>query len=332
MARTNRAVEKQAQLAEQMYNKIYGKTEDSAPVQEENPPVVEESQESEPVEQKVEDVAPEAQPAEPQVIADQPVEAKENDTQQVKPKFPDADPNDPVWEQKYKVIANKYSAEVPRYAAEIRSLKAEIDGLKQRLDKPSDDPKPEPRSSVKPEEAEEYGEKFVDFVKRAASDAVPSDVNELKSSVEEMRREQQVLARKRFFGELVELSPQWEQLNEDKAFLGWLGEIDPFSGQQRQSIFDDAYSKLDAWRVANFFNGYSESQKAQEPPPPKPSLDSQITPKVTARTTAPPAKKVYSTADVARFYDDMRRGRYTNEEAARIESDIFAAQAEGRFR
>jgi hypothetical protein len=332
MARTNKAVEKQAQLAEQMYNKIYGKTEETAPAPEEQPKVEEVAQQSEEVEQNAESAAPEPQPVEVQEVADQPVEVKENDAQQVKPKFPDADPNDPSWEQKYKVIANKYSAEVPRYAAEIRSLKAEIDELKQSLDKSSEAPKAEPKSSVKPEEVEEYGEKFVDFVKRAASDAVPSDVNELKTSVEEMRREQQVLARKRFFGELVELSPQWEQLNEDKAFLGWLGEIDPFSGQQRQVIFDDAYSKLDAWRVANFFNGYSESQKATEPPPPKPSLDSQITPKVTARTTTPPAKKVYSTTDVARFYDDMRRGKYSTEEAARIESDIFAAQAEGRFR
>jgi hypothetical protein len=331
MARSNKAVEKQAELAEQLYQKVYGNTAESAPEQKEQGQQETPSNESE-QKQEAESSAPVGTE---QVVASDatPAEAKtENVVEQPKQKFPDADPNDPSWEQKYKVIANKYSAEVPRYAAEIRGLKAEIESLKSKIESKPAEPDTQAPSKIKPEEVEEYGEKFVDFVKRAASDAVPGDVNELKQSVEEMRREQQVLARKRFFGELVELSPQWESLNEDKSFLSWLGEIDPLTGQQRQAIFDDAYSKLDAWRVANFFNGYSESQQAKEPPPPRPTLESQIAPKVTARTTAPPAKKYYSTSDVARFYDDMRRGKYSTEEAARIESDIFAAQAEGRFR
>jgi hypothetical protein len=321
MPRVNKVVEKQSQLADEMYNKLYRNTEQSAP--EGNEPAKPETVVAPSEEQVVEQSAPEAAA---------PAEAKpENADDQPKPKFPDADPNDKSWEQKYKVLANKYSAEVPRYAAEIRSLKAEIVDLKKSAEqKPAQTRQAE--TLVKPEEVAEYGEKFVDFVKRAAKEVVPSDVEELRSTVNELRNTNSQLERKRFFDELVGLSPTWESLNTDKEFLDWLGELDPYTGQQRQSLFDDAYAKLDAWRVANFFNAYNEGVQKKEPLAPKPSLADQVVPKTTGKTPPPQGKKIYSNAEVARFYADLRRNVYSPEEAQRIEKDIFAAQAEGRLR
>ena len=323
MPKTNKAVAKQAELAEQLYQQMYGNTEESAPVKEEA-----DAQNVQPTE---------SANSEPDASADAPTETVaeqatvENVEPKPKPKFPDADPNDPSWEQKYKVIANKYSAEVPRYAAEVRSLKEELASLKARLDSQAQTPSPASQR-VKPEEVEEYGEKFYDFVKRAASEVVPdTNVNELKQSVEEVRKEQTALARKRFFDELGGLSPEWQTLNEDKGFLEFLSELDPYTGAQRQQLFDDAYGQLDAWRVANFFNAYSAGQ-TKEAPPQKPSLENQVTPKTSGRSAPPQGKKIYTTGEIARFYDDMRRGRFTADEAARIEQDIFAAKAEGRLR
>ena len=321
MARVNRNAEKQAQLADEMYNKIYGNTGTPAPENKDPPP--QETVEAPVVEPATDQAAP-ADEATAEV-------KKENDETQPKPKFPDADPNDKSWEQRYKVLANKYSAEVPRYAAEIRSLKAEIAELKKAAEA-----KPEPAKQVdnlvKPEEVAEYGEKFVDFVKRAAKEVVPNDVSELRSTVEELRKTNSQLERKRFFEELAGLSPTWESLNTDKEFLDWLGELDPYTGQQRQSLFDDAYAKLDAWRVANFFNAYNDSLEKKEPPAQKPNLAEQVTPKTTGKTAPPQGKKLYTNAEVARFYDELRRGKISQEDARRIEQDIFAAQAEGRFR
>lgn len=325
MPKANKAVERQAQLADELYQQAYGKTSEEAPKNEE-PGEKTRPQDPQPTPEPTASAPEVIQTAQP--AAEPPAE---NAPDAPKPKFPDADPNDPSWEQKYKVIANKYSAEVPRYAAEIRSLKAEIESLKQRLSTPQQ-PAQSASSQIKPEEIEEYGEKFVDFVKRAAQEAVPADVETLKQSVEEVRKTQGALERKRFFEELGGLSTTWQSLNEDKGFLEWLGELDPYTGAQRQQLFDDAYEKLDAWRVANFFNAYSDGMPKQEPPPPKPSLETQVTPKVTGRTAPPQGKKIYTHADVARFYDDLRRGKYSQDEAAKIEQDIFAAQAEGRFR
>ncbi len=334
MPRTNRAVEKQAQLAEEMYQKAYGKTEESAPVKVEEGEQEAPSTESAEPEAKATESAPQQNdPNESTEQADAKVEdvKTEENAEEPKPKFPDADPNDKSWEQKYKVIANKYSAEVPRYAAEIRELKAQIKDLEQRLEQKQ--PTHAPASTnISQEEVDEYGERFVDFVKRAAKEAAGNeDVNGLKQSVEEMRKEQAALGRKRFFDELNGLAPQWQELNENKDFLSFLNELDPYTGEQRATLFDDAYGKLDAWRVANFFNAYSDGQ-TKEPQQPKPSLEPQVTPKVTGKSAPVQGKKYYNTAEVARFYDDLRRGRYSQEEAARIEQDIFAAQAEGRFR
>jgi hypothetical protein len=327
MPKVNKVVEKQAQLAEEMYQKAYGKTEESAPAKEETG-----MQNPQPTESQPAEATQESAPQQTDGVQAEEVKPAENAIEKPKQKFPDADPNDPSWEHKYKVIANKYAAEVPRYAAEVRSLKSEIEDLKQRLT--TQQPPAQPAAGqISPEEVEEYGEKFVDFVKRAARDGMPnSDVDGLKQSVEEVRKEQTKLARTRFFDELGALSPQWQSLNEDKEFLGFLADIDPYTGQQRQVLFDDAYAQLDAWRVANFFNAFESGQPRTEPAPQKPSLEPQVTPKVTGRTAPPPGKKIYSTVEVARFYDDMRRGKYSADEAARIESDIFAAQAEGRFR
>lgn len=44
--------------------------------------------------------------------------------------------------------------------------------------------------------------------------------------------------------------------------------------------------------------------------------------------------KVYTRVDVAKFFDDVRKGVYKGreQERDRIERDIFAAQREGRIR
>lgn len=341
MARIPRAVEKQAQLAEDLYKQAYGNTDGTPPAA--------------PVEPTPEGVPPQNQeatpPAEPPAAptdgkpTDQntpaPAEPNtpENDDGKPKPKFPDADPNSNTWEQKYKVIANKYSAEIPRYAQEVRGLKERIADLESKLTEAKSQPtQSAPVQKVKPEEIEEYGDKFYDFVKRAASEVVPagagnSEVEKLKESVEEVSKTQQRIARTRFFEELGKLAPQWEALNTDQDFLTWLNGIDSLSGRARQDIFDDAYGQLDAWRVANFFNGFTSEQTPKAPEPnPRDALESQLVPTSNRAVTPPPSKKFWTTAEVARFYDGMRRGDYSEEEAARIEKDIFAAQSEGRFR
>jgi hypothetical protein len=48
----------------------------------------------------------------------------------------------------------------------------------------------------------------------------------------------------------------------------------------------------------------------------------------------PADKPIYSRADIAKFYDDKRRGLYAgrNADADNFEADLTAAQREGRIR
>jgi hypothetical protein len=292
------AVEKQAKLAEDLHRQVYGNTE-----QAEAPPAPE-------VEEPKAEKPAEVQPA---------AEAPPPTVEKVPPEV------DESFKRKFEVLQGKYSAEVPRMAAEIRDLKAKL----AQAEAAPKAKEPTAQSRLKPEEIEEYGENFVDFVKRAAADSVPNDVDEMRATVEQLKGETVRLAKDRFFSDLNRMAPQWESLNEDKAFLTWLSGIDPFSGRIRSEMFDDASQSLDAWRVANFFNSY---RGEQEPEPQEPDLlAQQVEPPTTKVSSPPPGKKTWKTSEIAAFYAAVREGKLPRAEADRIENDIFVAQSEGRI-
>jgi len=301
-----KAVEEANRRAEEIHRQIYGNTEQPP----QGTPEAKPAPESE---------APKAEAPAPQTEQPAPTEPPKAEA----PEAPK--PEDDSWKRRYEVLEGKYKAEIPRMAAELRNLKAQ---LNEAQAKPATPPAPPP-SKLRPEEVEEYGEKFIDVVKRAAAEVLPDDVGQIRQSVEQLKSDGLRLAKDRFFGDLNRLAPRWEQLNEDKDFLGWLAGIDPFTGQMRQDIFDQATAQMDAWRVANFFNGYGgESPAAASVPDP---IDDQVEPPTSRVAAPPPGKKIWTTTEIGRFYADVRSRRLTPEDSQRIERDIFAAQSEGRI-
>jgi len=285
-----KAVEEQVRRAEDLHRQMYGNTEG-------NPAPTEEAE-----------VAPE----EPKAAVETPAEEVVT---------PEQESN---YKRQLEVLKGKYSAEVPRMAQEIRDLKEELAKFQM-----NETPQPRP-SKLKPEEIEEYGEGFIDVMKRAAAEVVPEDVGQIKKQVDELRAQTNKLSQERFFNDLSRQAPQWERLNEDKEFLTWLSGIDPFTGRIRQEVFDEATSSRDSWRVANFFNAFGGEPKPEQPV--TDPLVEQVEPHTTRVSAPPPGRRIYSTSDIAQFYSAVREGRYSRDEAARIEQDIFAAQSEGRIR
>lgn len=312
MPRVNKNVEKQAELADQAYQQMYG-TPSATPVE---APV----QQSEPVQ---------ATPLEPPPNTEQsaPVEPAATEISEPAPHEDSGDINH--WRQRAKVAEGRLAKEMPRMAQSIRELKDQLSEAQSRPE-----PAAAPSSSndgIKPEEIEQYGAEFIDMVKRAAkSQQAPADEG-LKKQLETITEQQRSVARSQFFDSLNRDAPQWEKLNTDQKFLDHLSSLDPYSGRQRQEIFDDAYEKLDAWRIANFFNSYADTQQPQAETP-RPSFANQVVPSASKSHSAPPARKIWNTQEVARFYDDVRRGAVNPEQAAQIEQDIFAAQSDGRLR
>jgi hypothetical protein len=292
-----KAVEEANRRAEELHRQVYGNTE-------QQPAPAEEPKAEEPAQQT------EAPPQEPPKAEAPPAPPPEEDAS---------------WRRRYEVLEGKYKAEIPRMAAELRNLKAQLNEAQAKANPPAPAP-----SKLKPEEVEEYGEKFIDVVKRAASEVVPGDVGEIRQQVEQLKGETLRLSKERFFSDLNRQAPQWERLNEDKDFLTWLAGVDPFTGQVRQDLFDQATAQMDAWRVANFFNSYGSEQPAAAPEPDP--IAEQIEPPTSRVAAPPPGKKIWTTVEIGRFYADVRARRVNPEDQRRIEADIFAAQAEGRIR
>jgi hypothetical protein len=242
----------------------------------------------------------------------------------------------------YRVLQGKYNHEVPRLTDENKKLKGELQTLKTQVEELSQrmtaqPPTPAP-AAVRPEELEQYGPEFIGLVERVARSVVPTapaaaqkvDPN-LEDRLARAEETSQAALRRQFFNDLTAAVPQWETLNTDTGFLKWLDQVDEGSGATRQSLFDDAAARFDVKRVAFFFKSYGGNVGvASNGAPP---ANEQVTP-VTMRgqPDVPSTKRIWNRGEIQAFFRNVREGRISPEDAARVEQDIFAAQSEGRVR
>jgi hypothetical protein len=158
--------------------------------------------------------------------------------------------------------------------------------------------------------------------------------------VESVAQRQALNSEQMFWSELSAEVPDWREINAEQGFHNWLLEVDPLSGVARQSYLDNAQNQLDARRVAGFFktwqsmNGGSVAQSPRSVA--SSQLEKQISPgrgRTSASSMTANEAKAYNRTDVAKFFDDVRKGLYKGreQERDRIERDIFAAQREGRI-
>jgi hypothetical protein len=130
-----------------------------------------------------------------------------------------------------------------------------------------------------------------------------------------------------------ELAGKWRTINNDKAFLAWLDEIDGLSGAPRLQLLQRAYNMGNPGPVSAIFKAFIASripprERTRERLPhegtgPRPSIRAQDVTR----------GKVWSAKEIHSFYDDCRRGRYDKREAERlqIENEILAAAKQGRM-
>lgn len=239
---------------------------------------------------------------------------------------------DQSWKSRYDVLIGKYNAEVPRLAAEKRELRSEIDTLKREVEQLKS--KPQPTSLVKPEEVQEFGEPLVDLIRRAAREEVAAKDAEIASLKARLDNHETVTIKSKtesFYDDLGTTVPEWMSLNEDKAFLNWLNEYDEFAGKTRLTLLQEAEQALDAKRVAKFFLTWKQNLTNKSAAATR-SLEQQVVPDASRSTSPPPARKIWTSAEIAAFYADVRGGRYSDKDAAAIEADINAAISENRIR
>lgn len=256
---------------------------------------------------------------------------------------------DSKWEAKYHTLKGMYDAEVPRLHSQVRELNTQVQTLIAEVERAKvqqPEAKTSTESLITEQDKEAFGPDLIDLIERAAESKVSTlrgreadlikELNDLKSQLGNVTERQGLSDRDRFTTGLARLVPDWETLNTDQGFLAWLAEEDPVYGLPRHAALTNAYDNLNVERVASVFNTYKQLVGAPKPKPKvNPELQRQVAP-ARSRSAAPPAdsqdQRIYTQGEIAQFFDDWRRGMFTDEEAASFEKVIHAAVAEGRVR
>lgn len=268
---------------------------------------------------------------------------------------------DTTYRQRYQSLQGMYNAEVPRLQAANREATARIQNLEALLASLQNAP-PQPlvhsetQQLLSDNERSEYGDSIDVMRKVSREELAPlyGRLTQLEQSLSAMAgtlntsvipqvthvAQQQHLSREDMFWQALSARvPNWQQVNNDKQFHEWLLEVDPMAGVSRQRMLEAQHQNLNPEGVAAFFTTWlGLSGKYEAPAQPNRSaneLEKQVAPGKSRSTStpAPKATQTYAPTDIARFFDDVRKGKYKGreDERNRIERDIFAAQRDGRI-
>lgn len=254
------------------------------------------------------------------------------------------------FEQKFKVLEGKYKAEVPRLTTEVKYLERELRDRDAKIlvleQAVKETPKKEEPVADTPDLkgamdvlGRELGEDVMGAIKAlvAGNKQPVVDGGDLKDRMSKVESDSAKLADNTFRQKLMELAPNWVTLNNDDGFLDWLETFNPLAGKSYGDVLDEAYAMKDADRAATIFNLYSQpeipSADAETPKKETPNIapDKGSTGKTTKTTKTP---KIYTGAEVERFYQDVQKGIYKSkpEMMKKIEAEINLAAAERRIR
>lgn len=261
------------------------------------------------------------------------------------------------WEHKYNVLKGKYDKEVPRLQHQNNSLQSQLndmqDQLNELLSRPVQTPESRQSQHLKPEEIEDYGADMIDVVKRAAREEFEPMIGTLREENERLRQllggvqQQSVMnVRDRMLEQLDEAVPKWRELNQHPEFLGWLENLDAYSGERRLDMLRQAFDKNNTARVVAFFKGFlnenaafSTSREPGSNAAPQVGLDTLVAPGRVSGDSQNRAQegqpgRTWTQAEIQEFYRDVNRGVYRNNptERSKLENDIFLAQRENRIR
>lgn len=273
------------------------------------------------------------------------------------------------WQQKYLTLKGKYDSEVPQLSVSLREARAQLSETLSRvsaLEQGQQQPQPAPTPQlpqITDEDIENFGPELTDFIKRQAT-VIASDMTaEVRAENQQLRQQIEQTAAStgqvqadRYFTRLSELVPDYEAINVNPAFLGWLGEIDEMAGVPRQAFLNSAFEARDPVRTAKLFNAFKTAigqPPAKVPPPPPPSPGAA--PPAPAqpgngddRSISPASgsgggldllniddpNAIWTGAEIKAFTNDILRGLYKGREAdqARVQASIDRAIVEGRVR
>jgi hypothetical protein len=200
---------------------------------------------------------------------------------------------------------------------------------------------------------EEFGQPMLEAIKQitmatfgdkiSAIEQKLNSINSLSQEVETFKERQTQSDSEQFMGKLSARMPDWQEVYHSEKFTEWKDSVvEPYTARTFGDLFEEANQKWNADSMIGIFNAFKaagvpnnnrqpqqkQSVGAQDP------RESLVTPgsQGTAGTAPSPTQpKVWTSAEVDTAYDNMRRGKYSPEEAARVEREIYEANAQGRI-
>ena len=275
------------------------------------------------------------------------------------------DPNSETYAQRWRTLHGQFNAEVPRLRGANKDLQSRVAQLENLLSSISNAPTAAPAAQqsgqkfVTDDDVAEYGDS-IDMMRKVTREEVGSlqgKITQLEGviaslsqsmsgsvipQVQRVAQQQAASSEERFWGNLAQRVPNWQQINNDQDFQSWLLDIDPLTNTSRQTHLEIAQRDLDVNRVVAFFNAFTAAsgkfapQANAQPNRSASELEKQIAPgraRGSAGGSAGQTAKTYTPDDIKKFFNDVRAGRYKGRETERdrVERDIFAAQREGRI-
>jgi len=235
--------------------------------------------------------------------------------------------NDPnYWRHRFSVLQGKLEEERrnadSRDAAhreKIADLEAQIRALKA-----GSAPAPDLKTLLRPEQIEALGEDQATTLVQTAVAAAQSHVDQVlaaqRAEEEARRASEQETAQQRqqraFIDALDEAAPNWREIDARQDWRDWLGQIDPRTGNTRQSALDIAKSHADARAIAATVNTFVQTLAPRAQPPVAPPAG----PGVPATPTPPAARDLSQVpptpAEIQEHYRlcSINRGRNYPEE------------------
>lgn len=287
----------------------------------------------------------------PQPQAQQP---QENRTPEQAPQ-PQQSESEQTWKHKYSVLQGMYNADTkklkeqledaqkrsqdPSLQHRLQALESENSQLKQQLEQQQQASQPNGEVKLNQTLVDEYGEDFARAVAEQSSAGSSDLINQLNQKISklESKLNQTEQATSETAGNMrwrelsAELSKEnidLEQVNHDPMFHKWLATIDDASGEERNTLMNNAFNRGDIKRTAYFFKAFKAQEGSNFNNNP---LASHVDVTSRAPSDAAGDDNVWTKAQMDKLYADRRAGKLTDAEFKEWEQKLFSAMQEGKY-
>ena len=277
-------------------------------------------------------------------------DVKKSESDKVKPA--DTSPTDVEddFKQKYSTLRGKYDAEVPRLHQQVKQLTDELSAFRKEMTAKKEEPtKPKEKVSlVTDADREEFGEDLLNVQRKVAKEVAQEYEERFEQQEKVIKALQDKIAgtdkqvgEVGFSQKLINLVPDFAEVDNDERWVAWLNEHDPMLRAPRRAQAQAAFDAGDAEAIADYVKLWrstlADTPNETEKPVVKQELEKQVQPNRSAnsvRTPTSPNGKIYSSKDMDTAWTKVRtlntRGKY--DDAAKLEAELTAAYMENRVR